>query len=173
MYLLYIKAFHIIGVIVWFSGLFYLGRLYVYHKETDSLPEPERKALKKQYSKMEKRLYYGIAWPGLCITIIFGLVLLIEWGIPNWIQLKSALVILLVGYHFCCGNIRKKLSKKELCWNSVHLRLFNEIPTILLVSIVFVVVFKENLSWIILLLTILALGIIIYFTIQILSLRKK
>ena len=98
MYLLYLKAFHIIGVIVLFSVLFYLGRLFVYHKETHTLPEPERETLKKQYSKMEKRLYYGIAWPGLCITITLGLAMLTEWGIPNWIQLKFALVM------WCCKD---------------------------------------------------------------------
>ena len=71
MYFLYLKAFHIIGVIVWFAGLFYLGRLFVYHQEADALPEPERSALKLQFSLMEKRLYYGITWPGLCISIFF------------------------------------------------------------------------------------------------------
>ena len=173
MYLLYLKAFHIIGVIVWFSGLFYLGRLFVYHKDTYTLSEPERETLKKQYSKMEKTLYYGIAWPGLWITITFGLAMLTEWGIPNWIQLKFALVILLVGYHFWCGSIRKKLSKKDFKWNSLHLRLFNEIPTILLISIVFVVVFKESLSWTILLLIIFTLGIVIYLTTRALYLKKN
>ena len=173
MYLLYIKAFHIIGVIVWFSGLFYLGRLFVYHKETETLPEQERETLKKQYSKMERRLYYGIAWPGLCITLTFGLAMLTEWGIPNWIQLKIALVILLIGYHFWCGSIMKKLSKKDFKWTSLHLRFFNEIPTILLISIVFVVVFKESLSWVVLLLIIFTMGIIIYMTIRTLYFRKK
>ena len=173
MYLLYLKAFHIIGVVVWFSGLFYLGRLFVYHKDTDALPEPERETLKKQYSLMEKRLYYGIAWPGLCITVTLGLAMITEWGIPNWIQLKFALVILLVGYHLWCGNIMKNIFKKNFKWDSIHLRLFNEIPTILLISIVFVVVFKESLSWPVLLLIILIIGIIIYMTIRTLYFRKK
>ena len=173
MYLRYLKAFHIIGVVVWFSGLFYLGRLFVYHKDTDTLPEPERETLKKQYSLMEKRLYYGIAWPGLCITVTLGLAMITEWGIPNWIQLKFALVILLVGYHLWCGSIMKNIFKKNFKWASIHLRLFNEIPTILLISIVFVVVFKESLSLPVLLLIILILSIIIYMTIRTLYFRKK
>ncbi len=173
MYFLYFKAFHIIGVVIWFSGLFYLGRLFVYHKETEELQEPENETLKKQYSKMEKRLYYGIAWPGLCITIAFGLGMLIEWGFPNWIQLKFALAILLVVYHFLCGHIRKKLCKKDFFLNSKHLRIFNEIPTIFLVSIVFLVVFKDTLSLTVLLSVIITLSVIIFFSIHLLSLRKK
>jgi len=172
MILLYFKAFHIVGVVVWFSGLFYLGRLFVYHKETEDFPAPEKNVLIKQYLKMEKRLYYGIAWPGLCITITFGLAMLIEWGIPNWILIKLVLVALLVGYHFWCGNIRKKFCKKNIRWNSKHLRLFNEIPTIFLVGIVFLVVFKENLSLTALFIVIITLGILIYLTIQFFSLKK-
>ena len=173
MYLLYFKAIHIIGVIVWFSGLFYLGRLFVYHNEADELPESERIVMKKQYTKMERRLYYWITWPGLCISLIFGIALLMEWGIPSWIKLKFFLVILLVVYHLFCGHIRKKLSENDFSWKSKHLRLFNEIPTIFLVSIVFLVVFKDNLSWTVYFLIILLLVFMIIFTIQFLSKSKK
>ncbi len=77
MYYLYLKVFHIIGVIVWFAGLFYLGRLFVYHREAEDRPELERTTLKSQFSLMERRLYYGIAWPGLCISVVFGIGLII------------------------------------------------------------------------------------------------
>ena len=126
MYLLYFKSFHIIGVIVWFSGLFYLGRLFVYHKEADENEKQNREVLKTQYAMMEKRLYYGITWPGLCITITFGIAMLTEWGIPDWIQLKFGFVILLIGYHFWCGHLRKKLFDEDCNWDSKTFRFFNE-----------------------------------------------
>ena len=99
MSLLYLKALHLIGVIVWFAGLFYLGRLFVYHCEADERPEPESRILKAQFELMEKRLYYGITWPGMCITILFGTAMLMEWGLPIWIHTKIVLVVLLVLYH--------------------------------------------------------------------------
>ena len=84
-------------MIVWVSGLFYLGRLFVYHKEADENEKQNREVLKTQYAMMEKRLYYGITWPGLCITNFFGVAMLIELGIRSWIHGKIGLVILLLG----------------------------------------------------------------------------
>ncbi len=173
MYLLYFKSFHIIGVVVWFSALFYLGRLFVYHREADALPKQEAENLKVQYSKMEKRLYYGIAWPGLCITVIFGIGMLKEWGIPFWIQIKFALVILLIGYHLGCGYLRKKLLSTNFSWSGKNLRLFNEVPTILLVSTVFLVVFKENISWTVFFILIISISLVIFTTVHLLSLTKN
>tara|TARA_Y100001970_G_scaffold292410_1_gene433601 strand:- start:901 stop:1422 length:522 start_codon:yes stop_codon:yes gene_type:complete len=173
MLLLYFKSFHIIGMVVWFSGLFYLGRLFVYHKEVEELQKSECEAFKMQYSKMEKRLYYGIAWPGLCITIIFGLGMLSEWGMPNWIKFKLALAFLLAGYHLWCGNVRKKLLENNCGWSGKNLRLFNEIPTILLVGIVLIVVFKDAILWPVFLIIIISLALIIFFTVNLFSKRKK
>jgi len=165
MFLLYYKAFHIIGVVVWFAGLFYLGRLFVYHRDAFDVPEPASKILKTKFAEMEKRLYYGITWPGLCITILFGVALIIEWGTPNWIQIKFGLVFLLVGYHLYCGNIRKKLLNENCRWNCTQLKLFNEIPTIFLFSIVFLVVFKEVVSWTFILIAIILLSLLIITTV--------
>ena len=173
MSLLYFKALHLIGVIVWFAGLFYLGRLFVYHREADERPEAERTALKAQFALMEKRLYYGITWPGLCITIIFGTALLTEWGIPPWIHGKIGLVALLVLYHLWCGQLRKKLLNEKCGWSGKQFRLFNEIPTLLLVSIVFLVVFKEAFSWTIFLLILAGMMLVIGVTVQLLAKRRK
>ena len=147
MYFLYLKAFHIIGVIVWFAGLFYLGRLFVYHQEADALSEPERSALKLQFSLMERRLYYGITWPGLCISIVFGTAMIFELEFQNWLHVKITLATVLVVYHLWCGQLRKKLLNEQCSWSGKQFRLFNEIPSLLLVSIVFVAVFKNALSW--------------------------
>ena len=167
MYYLYLKVFHIIGVIVWFAGLFYLGRLFVYHREAHERPEPESTTLKSQFSLMERRLYYGIAWPGLCISIFFGVALIIVSGFPGWLHAKLAFVLVLVVYHLWCGNLRKLLLKENCSWNGTKFRLFNEIPTLLLFSIVFIVVFKSAISWnelfLILALLILVIGGAVYF----------
>ncbi|MBC8259852.1 MAG: protoporphyrinogen oxidase HemJ [SAR324 cluster bacterium] len=173
MYYLSLKAIHIIGVIVWFAGLFYLGRLFVYHQETAELPEPERSALKKQFSLMEKRLYYGITWPGLCISIVFGTALIFELGLQNWLYSKIALVALLVVYHLWCGSLRKSLLNDKCKWSGKQFRLFNEIPTLLLVSLVFVVVFKNVFSWSVFLLLLGALTLLIVGVVQWLAKRRN
>ena len=174
MYYLYLKVFHIIGVIVWFAGLFYLGRLFVYHREADDRPEPERTTLKSQFLLMERRLYYGIAWPGLCISSIFGIALIVASELQGWLHSKLVFVALLVVYHLWCGRLRKLLLTEKCTWSGTKFRLFNEIPTLLLFSIVFIVVFKSAISWkslfIILAGLILVVGGVIYFRAKI---RKK
>ena len=173
MSLLYFKALHLIGVIVWFAGLFYLGRLFVYHREADERAEPERGALKAQFVLMEKRLYYGITWPGLCITIFFGSVMLMEWGLPTWILTKIGFVVLLVLYHLWCGHLRKKLLHENCGWSGKQFRLFNEIPTLLLVSIVFLVVFKESFSWSVFLLILAGMILTISVIVQLLAKKRQ
>ena len=173
MTLLYFKALHLIGVIVWFAGLFYLGRLFVYHREAHERPEPERRALKAQFALMEKRLYYGITWPGLCITIFCGTAMLMEWGLPPWILTKIGLVVLLVIYHLWCGYLRKKLLHEKCGWSGKQFRLFNEIPTLLLVSLVFLVVFKEAFSWSVFLLILAGMVLVIGVTVNLLAKRRE
>ena len=170
MYYLYLKVFHIIGVIVWFAGLFYLGRLFVYHQEADDRPEPERTTLKSQFSIMERRLYYGIASPGLCISVVFGIALIIASGFPSWLYPKLAFVLVLIVYHLWCDHLRKLLLKGNCNWNGTKFRLFNEIPTLLLLSIVFIVVFKSAISWIVLL---LILVVLILMVVGIVHLRAR
>ena len=146
--MLYLKVFHIIGVVVWFSGLFYIGRLFVYHQEANQMPENEKTVLKAQFALMERRLWYAITWPGFWVTLGMGLALLHLWGFPGWIHIKLILVLLLVIYHLVCGMLRKQLLEDGCRLTSTQLRMFNEIPTLLLVAIVFVVVFKDAFSWI-------------------------
>ena len=173
MYYLYLKVFHIIGVIVWFAGLIYLGRLFVYHRESEVRPEPERTTLKSQFSIMERRLYYGIAWPGLCISLVFGVALIIASGFPGWLHAKLAFVIVLVVYHLWCGHLRKLLLKENCIWNGTKFRLFNEIPTLLLFSIVFIVVFKSTIPWNVLLLILAGLILVIVGAVHFRGRRKK
>jgi putative membrane protein len=142
------KAFHLIGVVVWFAGLFYLVRLFVYHAEAAQEPEPAQSILKKQYEIMEKRLYDIITTPGMIVTVAMAIGLIStepEILKSGWLHIKLAFVALLLGYHFYCGRIMKKLAKDECKWTGQQFRALNEAPTILLVVIVLLAVFKNSL----------------------------
>ena len=142
------KAFHLIGVVVWFAGLFYLVRLFVYHAEAIQEPEPAQTILKQQYELMEKRLYDIITTPGMIVTVSMATGLI--WTEPEvlksgWLHAKLGLVLLLLVYHFFCGRIMKQLSNNECQWTGQQFRALNEAPTILLVTIVMLAVFKNSL----------------------------
>ncbi len=142
------KAFHLIGVVVWFAGLFYLVRLFVYHAEAYQQPEPAQTILKKQYELMEKRLYNIITTPGAILTVTMAIGLIsTEPGIlkEGWLHVKLGLVVLLLGYHHYCARIMKQFAKDECKWSGQQFRALNEAPTLLLVTIVLLAVFKNNL----------------------------
>ena len=142
------KAFHLIGIVVWFAGLFYLVRLFVYHAEAEQEPEPARGILKKQYEIMEQRLYSIITTPGMLLTVAMAIGLIStepEILKSTWLHIKLAFVILLIGYHHFCKRIMKKLAAGECQWTGQQFRALNEAPTILLVLIVLLAVFKNSL----------------------------
>jgi putative membrane protein len=149
---LWFKAFHIIGVVVWFAGLFYLGRLFVYHAEASQEPEIAQAILKKQYQIMEKRLFGIITTPGMWVTVIMaGAMLTVEPSLlkSGWLHIKLLFVLLLVGYHHFCRRLMRQLENNTCTWTGQNFRAFNEAPTLLLVIIVLLVVFKGTLplSW--------------------------
>jgi protoporphyrinogen IX oxidase len=142
------KAFHLIGVVVWFAGLFYLVRLFVYHAEAAQQPEPARGILKTQYEIMEKRLYNIITTPGMIVTVAMAIGLIStepEILKSGWLHIKLSFVALLLIYHFFCGRILKQLEKDECKWTGQQFRALNEAPTLLLVVIVLLAVFKSQL----------------------------
>lgn len=142
------KAFHLIGVVVWFAGLFYLVRLFVYHAEAYQQPEPAQTILKKQYELMEKRLYNIITTPGAIVTVTMAIGLIStepEILKSGWLHIKLGMVILLLAYHHYCSRIMKQLAKDECKWSGQQFRALNEAPTLLLVVIVLLAVFKDNL----------------------------
>jgi len=142
------KAFHLIGIVVWFAGLFYLVRLFVYHAEATQQPEPAQTILKNQYTLMEKRLYGIITTPGMAVAIAMALGLIYtepEILKSGWLHLKLTLVALLLIYHFYCGRLIKQLEQGQCAWTGQQFRALNEAPTILLVVIVLLAVFKNNL----------------------------
>lgn len=142
------KAFHLIGVVVWFAGLFYLVRLFVYHAEANQEPEPAQSILKKQYEIMELRLYNIITTPGMIVTVAMAIGLIStepEILKSSWLHIKLALVLLLIGYHHYCKKLMKQLAKGECKWTGQQFRALNEAPTIFLVVIVLLAVFKNSL----------------------------
>jgi protoporphyrinogen IX oxidase len=147
---LYIKALHIIFVVTWFAGLFYIVRLFIYYAETADNSEPARSILQKQYSLMQKRLWYGITWPSAVLTLIFGFSIVYTLGlynpIPTWLVWKLIFVLALYVYHFLCHKIFLQQQKGIIKYTSTQLRIWNEVATLFLISIVFLVVLKSTLS---------------------------
>lgn len=143
----YIKALHIIFVITWFSGLFYIVRLFVYSAEANMKPEPGRTIILDQLEIMKKRLWYGITWPSAILTFIFGIWMGILYGsLPAWLLIKLFFVLGLFIYHFSLHKIFKQQQKENFRWSSQQLRIWNEVATIFLISIVMLVVVKQLLS---------------------------
>lgn len=170
------KAFHVIGIVVWFSGLFYLARLFIYHVEANEKPEPARKILQEQYQLMELRLYNIITTPGMVVTVAMAIGLLTtepEVLKQGWLHVKLLFVAILIGYHYYCSRLMKQLAADECHWSSQQLRAFNEAPTVLLVAIVLLAVFKNNLPTDITAWVIFAMIIAMAATIQIYAKKRK
>ncbi|NJO39346.1 MAG: protoporphyrinogen oxidase HemJ [Cyanobacteria bacterium CRU_2_1] len=145
---LWFKAFHIVGVVVWFAGLFYLVRLFVYHAEANEQPEPARTILQQQYQIMEKRLYRLITTPGMILTVTMAIAMLItapDYLKQTWMHIKLSFVALLLIYDHLCLRWMKKLAAGEFKFTSQQFRWLNEVPTVLLVLIVLLAVFKNSL----------------------------
>ena len=166
-------AFHLIGIVCWFAGLFYLGRLCIYHREAMDKPQPEQTILKAQFTLMENRLWSIITVPALWVTAGTGISLLTVSQVYHqpWFIIKIVLLILLFGYHLHCGKLVKQLQMGQKKWNSTGLRVYNEIATLLLFAIVFCAKLKEPQSIGLALIGVLGLGIIIFLFIK--ALRRK
>ena len=146
---LYLKAVHIIFVVTWFAGLFYMPRLFVYMTEAHEKSEVEKNILLRQFKMMSSRLWFGITWPSAIITLIMGTSMLINE--PSWLQMgfmhiKLTLVTLLYAYHFSLHYIYRLLSKDVVRFTSQQLRFWNEVSTLFLISIVFIIVLKNAFS---------------------------
>ena len=149
-YFNYIKSLHIIFVITWFAGLFYIPRLFIYYIEASVKPDPEKKILMDQFIIMMNRLWFIITWPSSILAIIFGLwmiVLVPNWLFENWMIAKLGFVFLLVLYHLKTHFILKELQSGLIKYSSNFMRIWNEITSVILVSVVFLVVLKNNISW--------------------------
>ena len=147
----YIKSLHLIFVVTWFAGLFYIPRLFIYHIEAGQKPSPDKEILSDQLKLMTKRLWYIITWPSaiLCtLTAIWLLILMPGWLQQPWMHVKLVFVLMLFGYHFKCHQIFKQLQRDEVRYTSKFMRMWNEVATIILFAVVFLVVLKSAFNWI-------------------------
>jgi putative membrane protein len=143
----YIKALHIIFIVTWFAGLFYIVRLYIYNVEAGERPEAARDVLRAQFNIMIRRLWLGITWPSAVLTLVFGTWMALLWGsLPAWLVIKICLVAGLYAYHLSLHRIYKQQSKGVFKHTSNQLRIWNEVATIFLVAIVMLVTVKQGLS---------------------------
>lgn len=165
----YIKALHLIFVITWFAGLFYIPRLFVYQIEAFHKTEPEKSILGDQLKLMAKRLWFIITWPSAILASIFAFTLLYmipEWLQQPWMHVKLGFVVLLYAYHFKTHLIFKKLQKDEVKWTSNQMRIWNEGSTLILFAVIFLVIVRDALNWIYGVIGIFLLGIILMLGIK-------
>ncbi len=167
----YIKSLHLIFVITWFAGLFYIPRLFVYQIEASQKPSPDREILGQQLKLMAKRLWFIISWPSAILATLFAIWLLIlmpAWLQQPWMHVKLGFVILLFAYHLKCHQIYKQLQNDVIKWSSNQMRIWNEGSTIILFSVIFLVIVRDAVNWvygvigIVLLSVLLMLGIRLY-----------
>ncbi len=146
---LYVRALHIIFIVTWFSGLFYIVRLFVYNAEAEQKSEAEKAVLRPQFDMMIRRLWLGITWPSAILTLIFGpwMYCIYYYGtLPHWLLIKLCFVAGLYAYHFTLHNIYKQQTRGVFNWTSQQLRVWNEVATVFLIAIVLLAVVKNGLS---------------------------
>lgn len=150
----YLKSLHLIFVITWFAGLFYIVRLFVYQIEASQKTSPEKEILQAQYKIMTYRLWYIITWPSAILASFFAFWMLFftelgkVWLQMPWMHVKLAFVFLLYLYHLKCHKIYKELQNNQIKYSSNYMRIWNEGATIILFSVVFLVVLKNEFNWI-------------------------
>lgn len=167
---LHFKALHIIFVVSWFAGLFYMPRLLVYHTEAQSKADAIKDALSAEFQKMEKLLWNAIMVPAMWLTLITGSIMIYitpDWLSQGWMHMKLTFVLGLVGYHFFTRKLILEIKKGQFRFSSMQLRLWNEVATIFLFSIVFLVVLKNSVDWIWGVLGLIAFAVIIMSAVKI------
>jgi putative membrane protein len=160
----YIKSLHLIFVITWFAGLFYIPRLFVYQIEAFHKPSPDKEILGKQLKLMAKRLWFIIAWPSVVLATLFAIWLLIlvpSWLEQGWMHVKLAFVVLLFLYHYKTHIYYKQLQNDIVKVSSNYMRIWNEGATFILFAVVFLVILKSSINWIFGVIGIIVLGILL------------
>jgi len=152
----YLKALHIIFIVTWFAGMFYIVRLFIYNREANDKQEPEKSILQRQFAIMIKRLWFGITWPSAILTLILGPWVMINgaWDKTlndeggRWLLIKLIFVAFLYVYHFTLHSIYKQQVNGVFKYSSQQLRIWNEVATIFLVPIVMLATVKQSISWV-------------------------
>lgn len=160
----YIKSFHLIFVITWFAGLFYIPRLFVYQIEASQKPSPDKEILGAQLKIMAKRLWTIITWPSAILAVLFAVWLLILqpfWLQEVWMHVKLTFVVLLIIYHLKTHQFYKQLQRDDVRKSSNFMRLWNEGATFILFAVVFLVILKSAINWVFGVIGIFVLGILL------------
>ncbi|XLS29411.1 CopD family protein [Flavobacteriaceae bacterium M23B6Z8] len=147
----YIKSLHLIFVITWFAGLFYMPRLFIYQIEAWHKPSPEKEILGKQLKLMAKRLWFIITWPSAILATLFAVWLLLiqpVWLQQGWMHVKLGFVLLLIIYHLKSHQIYKQLQADQVKYTSNFMRIWNEGATLILFAVVFLAILKNSVNWI-------------------------
>ncbi|MGM0635737.1 MAG: CopD family protein [Bacteroidota bacterium] len=168
-YYYYIKSLHLIFVITWFAGLFYLPRLFIYQIEALEKPKNEANILTKQFHIMTKRLWYIITWPSAILATLFAIWLLVlnpGWLQMGWMHFKLAFVVLLMAYHLKNHQIFKQFQKNDIRWTSNQMRIWNEGATLILFAVIFLVVTKSTTNWIFGLIGLVGLAVLLMLGIR-------
>lgn len=166
---LYIKALHIIFVVTWFAGLFYIPRLFIYYIEAQKKPKAERDVLSPQLILMTKRLWYIITWPSAIITLIFGVWLLVlnpSLLALGWMHIKLLFIAILWLYHLKNHQLYLKMKRNTLSWSSSKMRIWNEVATVVLFAVVFLAVLKTSIGWVFAVIGLVALGVLLMIGIK-------
>ncbi len=165
----YIKSLHLIFVITWFAGLFYIPRLFVYQIEANQKPSPEKEILGTQLKLMAKRLWFIISWPSAILATLFAIWLLIlmpGWLVQSWMHVKLGFVVLLFMYHLKCHQIYKQLQQDIVKWSSNQMRMWNEGSTLILFAVIFLVIVRDAVNWIYGVIGIVSLSVALMFGIK-------
>ena len=173
---LYLKAVHIIFIVTWFAGLFYVPRLFIYMIEAHAKPEPEKSILLKQLNMMSSRLWFIITWPSAIITLAMGTSLLVnqpEFLTMGFMHIKLTLVFLLYLYHISLHVIYNQLQKSVVKYTSQQMRVWNEVGTLFLISIVFLIVLRDTMSMVWGIIGLLIIGIIMMIGIKVYKKFRK
>lgn len=165
----YIKALHLIFVVTWFAGLFYIPRLFIYHIEALEKASPDREILADQLRLMTKRLWKIITWPSAILCTFFAVWLLLlmpGWLSQPWMHVKLGFVLLLIIYHLRTHQIYLQLQKDDACYSSNYMRIWNEVATLVLFAVTFLVILKNAVNWIYGLAGLLALAVLLMLGIR-------
>ena len=167
----YIKSLHLIFVVTWFAGLFYIPRLFIYHIEAQEKPSPEKEILTDQLKIMTRRLWNIITWPSAVLATLFAVWLLLimpGWLQQPWMHVKLLFVALLIGYHLKTHQMFRQLQRNDVRYSSNFMRIWNEGATLVLFAVTFLAILKNAINWvygvlgIFLLVVLLMLGIKLY-----------
>ncbi len=165
----YVKALHIIFVVTWFAGLFYIPRLFIYYIEAQQKSETEKNILGPQLTLMTKRLWFIITWPSLVLTFIFGFWMLFlrpALFLELWMQIKFVFLAILVLYHLKNHQLYKQMKNNTLTWTSSKMRIWNEVATVVLFAVVFLAILKTSIGWVFGVSGIIGLGVLLMIGIK-------